>query len=182
MTHTPTAALAANPALMPELRQAAALGDAECIILLLARDSTGYTLRDLQESIAALSLDAHVWRSTSRGFRVGIAGLAGGWVEVSTLSQAAALAAMRLPKPAPAAAPSPLQRLAQWAKGLDLQELRWDAVNALLNVGLPALSLVPVARLPRLIGGAEYALKTPWVEAPLAVLAAAEDDARRWLD
>jgi len=182
VTHTSTAALAANPALLPELRQAAALGDAECIILLLARDSTGYTLRDLQQSIAALNLDAHVWRSTSRGFRVGIAGMPAGWVEVSTLSQAAALAALRLPKPAPAAAPSPLQRIAQWVKGFDLQELRWDAVNALLDAGLPALSLVPVERLPRLIGGAEYACKTQWFEAPLWILSEAERDARRWLD
>lgn len=182
MTHTPTAALAANPALLPELRQAAALGDAECIILLLARDSTGYTLRDLQESIAALGLDAHVWRSTSRGFRVGIAGLAGGWVEVSTLSQAAALAAMRLPKPAPAAAPSPLQRIVRWAKGFDLQELRWEAVAALLDAGVPALSLVPVERLPLLIGSTEYACKTQWFEAPLWILSEAEREARRWLD
>lgn len=184
MTHTPTATLAANPALLPELRQAAALGDAECIILLLARDSTGYTLRDLQQSVAALNLDAHVWRSTSRGFRVGIAGMPAGWVEVSTLSQAAALAALRLPvlTPAPAATPGPLQRLAQWAKGLDLQELRWGAVNALLDAGLPALSLVPVDRLPRLIGGAEYACKTQWFEAPLWILSEAERDARRWLD
>jgi hypothetical protein len=149
------------------------------VIRSIARNSDGRTLRDLQDCIANLNLDAHVWRSTSRGYRVAIAGLTLNWVEVSTLSQAAALAALRIPQPA---APGPLQRLAQWAKGFDLQELRWDVVNALLDRGVPALTLIPLRQLPRLVGGTEYACKTQWFEAPLWILHEAELDARRWLD
>ncbi len=149
------------------------------VIRSIARNSEGRTLRDLQDCIANLNLDAHVWRSPSRGYRVCMARLPLNWVEVSTLSQAAALAALYLPQPA---TPGPLQRLTQWAKGFDLQELRWDALNALLDRGVPALSLVPLRELPRLIGGTEYACKTQWFEAPLWILGEAERDARRWLD
>ena len=149
------------------------------VICSIARNSDGHTLRDLQDCIAHLNLDAHVWRSPSRGYRVCMARLPLNWVEVSTLSQAAALAALYLPQ---AAAPGPLQRLAQWAKGFDLQELRWDVVNALLDRGVPALTLIPLRQLPRLVGGTEYACKTQWFEAPLWILREAELDARRWLD
>jgi hypothetical protein len=151
--------------------------------LLIANTAAGLHRRPMRKELAAaartLDIPVAVFPAT-RGFRV-YAG-EGHAVTCQNLSEVAGIMLAHMPQPAPAPAPSPLQRLAEWAKGLSLQELRWDAVGALLDAGVPALSLVPLQRLPLLIGGAEYALKTPWIEAPLAVLAAAEDDARRWLD
>lgn len=164
---------AANPAL-----RAAAPG---LIADMAAGLTKGRVVQDLQNAIAALELDANVWPSSTRGYMVSLAGLPGS-VQVSNLREAAALTCLLLPAEAPAAAASPLQRLARWAKGIDLQGLRWGAVNALLDAGLPALSLVPVARLPLLIGCTEYACKTQLHEAPLWILSEAEREARRWLD
>lgn len=150
---------------------------------LIANVAAGLHRRPTRKALtaAARTLDIPVAVFTAtRGFRV-YAG-EGHAVTCQNLSEVAGIMLAHMPKPAPAAAPSPLQRLADWAKGLDLQELRWGAVNALLDAGLPALSLVPVERLPRLIGGAEYACKTQWFEAPLWILSEAERDARRWLD
>jgi hypothetical protein len=143
----------------------------------------GRVVQDLQNAIAALGLEADVWASSTRGYMVSLTGLPGS-VQVSNLQQAAALVSMLLPvaAPAPAAAPSPLQRIAEWVKGVDLGELRWNAVNALLDAGVPALALMPVERLPLLIGCTEYACKTQWFEAPLWILQEAEREARRYLD
>ena len=151
--------------------------------LLIANVAAGLHRRPMRKELAAaarmLDIPVAVFPAT-RGFRV-YAG-EGHAVTCQNLSEVAGIMLAHLPEPAPAAAPSPLQRIVQWAKGFDLQELRWEAVAALLDAGVPALACVPVDRLPRLIGGAEYACKTQWFEAPLWILSEAERDARRWLD
>lgn len=151
--------------------------------LLIANTAAGFHKKPTRKGLAAaanlLGIPVAVYTAT-RGFRVYVEDSHA--VTCQNLAEVAGIMLANMPKPEPAAAPSLLQRLTDWASGLDLSGLRWEAIGAMLNAGVPALTLVPIGRLPLLIGGAEYALKTPWPEAPLAVLAAAEDDARRWLD
>lgn len=63
-----------------------------------------------------------------------------------------------------------------------LRDLRDDALGWLQERGVPPLMLVPVTRLPRIIGTAEYVCKFEWHQAPLFVLKQANFDAWRWLN
>jgi hypothetical protein len=63
-----------------------------------------------------------------------------------------------------------------------LQDLRSVAIERLLDIGTPALALVPITRLPFFFGVAEYACKTRFHEAPGYILWQAEYEALRWLD
>lgn len=63
-----------------------------------------------------------------------------------------------------------------------LQDLRAEALYALLNCGVPALALVPITDLLDLVRGAEYRCKMPLLSAPMFVLGQAELRARLWLD
>jgi len=62
-----------------------------------------------------------------------------------------------------------------------VRDLRDEAIYALLDMGIPALALVPLWELPGLIDGAEYRSKSRLHDAPLFVLEQAEHDARSWL-
>ena len=63
-----------------------------------------------------------------------------------------------------------------------LQDLRDDALGWLQDHGVAPLALVPITKLPDLLGRAEYACKFEWHQAPLFVLEQVNYEARRWLD
>ena len=62
-----------------------------------------------------------------------------------------------------------------------LRDLRDEAIYGLLDMGVPALALVPISELPGLIDGAEYGSKSRFHVAPFFVLEQAEHDARHWM-